>query len=121
MTFKCTGNFGVRRQPTTGAYTYYCSLQVSGIVGRADLLCAVLFLVSFLLYVKSCAYGMYGRYFYQPYIGCFGPPACFSAMFAKMEFIFFDILLAFLDDAAVPKKWDLLFKKFVPTGENCFF
>lgn len=29
--------------------------SVSGVVGRADLLCAVLFISSFLLYVKSCA------------------------------------------------------------------
>lgn len=32
--------------------------SVSGIVGRADLLCAMSFLVSFLLYVRSCAYDL---------------------------------------------------------------
>ena len=34
-------------------------LQVAGVVGRADLLCALLFILSFLMYVKSCAKGMF--------------------------------------------------------------
>jgi hypothetical protein len=33
-------------------------LQVSGIVGRADLLCAILFISSFLLYIEACATGL---------------------------------------------------------------
>ena len=38
-------------------YFFFCMFQVSGVVGRADLLCALLFLSSFLLYIKSCAEG----------------------------------------------------------------
>ena len=34
-------------------------LQVSANVGRADLLCALLFLLSFLSYVKGCAAGKF--------------------------------------------------------------
>ena len=34
-------------------------LQVAGIVGRADLLCALCFILSFLCYIRSCCQGTY--------------------------------------------------------------